>query len=82
MSFIPRPVPESSHRRTGDTPARRKPAAGAQAVRICPACHYPQTKIQRQLDGEKQGAVSYVCARADECPVGFNLTKVDTWMAV
>lgn len=82
MSFIPRSVPESSQAKTGDAPAKRKPAASVQSARICPVCSHPQTKIQRQLNGEKHGSVNYVCARADVCPVGINLTKVDTWVAV
>ena len=48
----------------------------------CPVCHFPQTKIQRRLDGERHGATIYVCARSGECAVGFNLSKVDTWVAV
>lgn len=47
----------------------------------CPVCHFPQTKIQRKLAGEKHGATNYVCART-ECVLGINLTKVDTWVAV
>jgi hypothetical protein len=49
---------------------------------LCPVCHFPQTKIRRKLDGERQGATIYVCARTGECAVGFNLSKVDTWVAV
>jgi hypothetical protein len=49
----------------------------------CPVCHFPQTKIQRKLDGNKQGgATNYVCTRADQCALGINLSKVDTWVAV
>jgi hypothetical protein len=51
-------------------------------VHQCPVCHFPQTKIQRKLDGERHGATIYVCARAGECAVGLNLTKVETWVAV
>ena len=51
-------------------------------VRQCPVCHHPQTKIQRLLNGNTTGGVVYVCARADECSVGMNLSKVDTWVAV
>jgi hypothetical protein len=47
----------------------------------CPVCHHPQTKIQRKLSDDKGGATNYVCARV-ECPVGFNLAHVDTWVAV
>lgn len=50
-------------------------------VHDCPVCHFPQTKIQRKLAGEKHGATNYVCART-ECVLGINLTKVDTWVAV
>lgn len=52
------------------------------AVHECPVCHFPQTKIQRKLNGELHGATNYVCARAAECVLGINLTKVDTWVAV
>lgn len=48
----------------------------------CPVCHAPQTKIQRKLAGEKHGTTNYVCARAGECAVGIDLTRVDTWVAV
>lgn len=48
----------------------------------CPVCHFPQTKIQRKLDGERHGATIYVCARTGECAIGINLSKVDTWDAV
>ena len=50
-------------------------------VHQCPVCHFPQTKIQRKLNDEKHGATNYVCARV-ECALGFNLAKVDTWVAV
>jgi ssDNA-binding Zn-finger/Zn-ribbon topoisomerase 1 len=52
------------------------------AVRECPVCHHPQTKIQRRLNGAPTGATVYVCARADECTVGMNLSKIETWVAV
>jgi hypothetical protein len=48
----------------------------------CPVCHFPQTKIQRKLGDEKQGATNYVCARAGECAIGIDLRLVDTWVAV
>jgi hypothetical protein len=51
-------------------------------VRQCPVCHHPQTKIQRRLNGNPTGSTVYVCARADQCSVGMNLSKVDTWVAV
>lgn len=51
-------------------------------VHRCPVCHHPQTKIQRRLGGTSRGATIYVCARAGECTVGMNLSKVDTWVAV
>jgi hypothetical protein len=47
----------------------------------CPACHQPQTKIQRKISETQLGAVCFVCARA-ECSLGLNLSKVDTWVAV
>ena len=54
----------------------------APAVHQCPVCHYPQPKIQRRLGGTTRGSTIYVCARAGECSVGMNLSKVDTWVAV
>ena len=51
-------------------------------VRQCPVCHHPQTKIQRLLNGATQGSTTYICARADECSVGINLSKLETWVAV
>ena len=51
-------------------------------VRECPVCHHPQTKIQRCLNGNPTGSIAYVCARADQCIVGMNLSKVVTWVAV
>lgn len=50
-------------------------------VHQCPVCHFPQTKIQRVLNDQKHGATNYVCSRT-ECAVGFDLNKVDTWVAV
>lgn len=52
------------------------------AVHRCPVCQRPQTKIQRRIEGSTRGSTIYVCARAGECSVGFNLSKVDTWVAV
>jgi ssDNA-binding Zn-finger/Zn-ribbon topoisomerase 1 len=52
------------------------------SVHECPVCHHPQTKIQRRLSGKANGSTIYVCARAGECSVGMNLSKVDTWVAV
>ena len=51
-------------------------------VRECPVCHHPQTKIQRQLNGNPTGSTVYVCARAEQCTIGMDLRKVDTWVAV
>ncbi len=51
-------------------------------VHQCPVCHHPQTKIARRLTETTHGSTIYVCARAGECNVGMNLTKVDTWVAV
>ena len=51
-------------------------------VHQCPVCHHPQTKIQRRLNGTAHGSIIYVCARADQCSVGMNLSKVETWVAV
>lgn len=51
-------------------------------VHRCPVCHQPQTKIQRRLAGTPRGSTIYVCARAGECSVGINLSKVDTWVSV
>ena len=48
----------------------------------CPVCSRPQVKIARKLDGGKLGSTNYVCPRAGECALGFNLTKVDTWVVV
>jgi hypothetical protein len=54
----------------------------ATPVHECPVCHQPQTKIQRRLGDTVRGSTVYVCARAGECSLGINLTKVDTWVAV
>ncbi len=51
-------------------------------VRECPICHHPQTKIQRRLNGTPAGSTAYVCARARECTIGMDLTKLETWVAV
>lgn len=48
----------------------------------CPVCHHPQIKLQRRLGPTTTGSTIYVCARAGECSVGINVTKVDTWVAV
>jgi hypothetical protein len=50
-------------------------------VHQCPVCHCPQTKIARKLNDDKRGTTNYVCTRR-ECAVGFDLTKVDTWVVV
>jgi hypothetical protein len=54
----------------------------APSLHHCPVCHHPQTKIQRRLGGVTRGSTIYVCARAGECSVGINLTKVETWVSV
>jgi hypothetical protein len=51
-------------------------------LHACPVCHFPQTKIRRKLDNERSGATNYVCARAGDCVLGFDLARVDTWIAV
>ena len=48
----------------------------------CPVCHQRQTKIQRLLADGTHGSTNYVCARAGECVLGIDLTKVATWVAV
>ena len=48
----------------------------------CPVCHHPQTKLKRRLGETTHGSTIYVCARAGDCSIGVNLTKVDTWVAV
>jgi hypothetical protein len=58
---------------------RKEPAP---SLHQCPVCHHPQTKLQRKLGGIARGSTIYVCARADECSVGMNLSKVETWVAV
>ncbi len=58
----------------------QRPAARP-AVHQCPVCHFPQTRIQRMLNGEKHGSTNYVCARPGECVLGIDLAKVDTWVA-
>lgn len=55
--------------------------AARPAEHHCPVCQFPQTKIRRKLDDERQGSTNYVCTRA-QCAVGFDLTKVETWVAV
>jgi hypothetical protein len=51
-------------------------------LHICPVCQHPQTKIQRRLNGVSTGSTVYVCARGEQCTIGMNLSKVDTWVAV
>jgi hypothetical protein len=51
-------------------------------VHSCPVCHHPQTKIQRRLTGATNGSTIYVCARVNDCSIGIDLSKVDTWVAV
>jgi hypothetical protein len=48
----------------------------------CPACHHPQTRVQRRLTETMKGSMTYVCTRVGQCSVGMNLDKVDTWVAV
>lgn len=48
----------------------------------CPVCNYPQTKLQRRLDGTARGSIIYVCCRAEQCSLGMNLAKLETWVAV
>lgn len=62
------------------TQSKRKDPAPS--VHQCPVCHHPQTKIQRRLGETTGGPTVYVCARAGECSVGMNLSKVDTWVSV
>ena len=50
--------------------------------RRCPVCDQPQIKLQRRLNASTNGSTIYVCARWEQCSVGVNLTKVDTWVAV
>lgn len=59
---------------------RKQPARPV--LHECPVCHFPQTKIQRRLSGEKHGSTNYVCTRTADCVVGIDLAKVDTWIAV
>ena len=54
----------------------------APSVHDCPVCHRPQTKIQRRVGSATGGSTIYVCARAGECIVGVNLSKIDNWVAV
>lgn len=82
MSVVPRSISETPRAKRGDGTSPRTPAGSASAVRHCPVCQQPQTKIQRRLNGETHGSVNYVCARATDCPVGIDLAKVDTWAAV
>jgi hypothetical protein len=61
---------------------QRKGIERSPVVHVCPVCQHPQTKIQRRLSGTGNGPIVYVCARANQCIVGVNLSKVDTWVAV
>jgi hypothetical protein len=61
--------------------SERKPQTSPVA-HLCPACHFPQTKVQRQLQDGRYGATNYVCARSTDCALGLNLSKVDNWVAV
>jgi hypothetical protein len=51
-------------------------------VRQCPVCQFPQTKIQRLVDGKSRGATSYICGRTGECAIAINVSKLETWVAV
>jgi hypothetical protein len=51
-------------------------------VHECPACHQPQTKIQRKLGEERLGSVCYVCSRVGECSLALDLRNIETWVAV
>jgi hypothetical protein len=50
--------------------------------RQCPVCHHPQIKLQRRLTATTNGSTIYVCSRWEECSIGVNLSKVDTWVVV
>ena len=49
---------------------------------LCPVCHHPQTKLARRLTPTTNGSTIYVCARPEDCSIGVNVSKVDTWVAV
>jgi hypothetical protein len=55
---------------------------GPAPLHQCPACHQPQTKLQRRLSETKNGSAIYVCPRTGECSVGVDLTKMETWVVV
>lgn len=59
-----------------------KPQVPHPVVHHCPVCLFPQTKIQRKLNGELSGSTNYVCTRSGDCVLGINLANVDTWAAV
>jgi hypothetical protein len=61
--------------------ADSKSSAARPVQHHCPVCQHPQTKIQRKLNEDKHGSTNFVCTRAD-CPIGINLSQVDTWTAV
>jgi hypothetical protein len=50
------------------------------ATHHCPSCQCPQTKIKRVLGEGKYGSTNFVCSRP-ECPLGINLSKLETWVA-
>lgn len=60
-------------------PQRKDPVP---AVHICPVCGRPQAKIQRLIGAVTRGSTVYVCARAGECSVGVNLSKIANWVVV
>ena len=60
-------------------PQRKDPVPPAH---LCPVCGHPQTKIQRLVGSVTRGSTNYVCARADDCSLGVNLSKIANWVAV
>jgi hypothetical protein len=61
---------------------QKQPLVRPAVLHICPICHNPQTKIQRRLGAGTSGSIVYVCARAEQCSIGMDLRKVETWQAV
>jgi hypothetical protein len=51
------------------------------AAHHCPICQFPQTKIQRVLSEGKYGSTNYICSR-QECALGIDLSKLETWVEV
>jgi len=50
------------------------------AVRQCPSCRQPQTKIKRVLGDGRFGSSNFICSRK-ECALGIDLSKLETWVA-